>query len=99
MRDDVKIFEKSGLKCHCYCHSPVPKGISTIPTVIERPFVRVRIDIISPLPSSSNGNIFIVVLVDYFTKWVEASQFSNIESNDIIFLYNRSFQVTVFLKL
>uniref|UniRef100_A0A0A9VSQ4 Integrase catalytic domain-containing protein n=1 Tax=Lygus hesperus TaxID=30085 RepID=A0A0A9VSQ4_LYGHE len=36
------------------------------------PFERVAIDVVGPLPKSDKGNRFIVVVMDYFTKWPEA---------------------------
>ena len=36
------------------------------------PFERVGIDIVGPLPKTSQGNVHIVVAVDYLTKWPEA---------------------------
>ena len=33
---------------------------------------RVAVDILGPLPTSRKGNRFIIVIADYFTKWVEA---------------------------
>ena len=42
------------------------------PMVSGYPNQLVGMDIIGPLPLSNAGNQFILVLVDYFTKWVEA---------------------------
>jgi len=84
MRNDVEKSIKTCLKCQCYRPSPVPKGTSTIPTKVERPFARVGLDIIGPMPTTQNGNKFIIVLVDYFTKWIEASPLKNIEAKDVI---------------
>lgn len=36
------------------------------------PLERVGIDIVGPLPVSENGNSYILVVVDYFTRWTEA---------------------------
>lgn len=35
--------------------------------------MQVGIDLIGPLPTTSNGNKYMVTLVDYFSKWPEAS--------------------------
>ena len=35
--------------------------------------MQVGIDLIGPLPTTSNGNKYVVTLVDYFSKWPEAS--------------------------
>ena len=36
------------------------------------PMEKVHVDIVGPFPKSRNGNVFIVVLVDQFSKWCEA---------------------------
>ena len=36
------------------------------------PMEKVHIDIVGPLPKSKKGNVYILVIVDQFTKWVEA---------------------------
>ena len=32
-------------------------------------------------PTSSNGYCFILVAIDYFTKWVEAASFASVTKN------------------
>jgi len=41
------------------------------------PFHRVSFDIIGPLPMSDNGNRFVLVMVDHFSKWAEAYAMPN----------------------
>ena len=36
------------------------------------PFERIAIDIAGPFLVTDDGNLYIVVVGDYFTKWVEA---------------------------
>ena len=42
------------------------------------PFVQWRIDIIDPLPLSKSRVKFLLVAIDYFTKWVEAEALATI---------------------
>jgi hypothetical protein len=43
------------------------------------PFVMWGIDVIGPVnPKASNGHRFILVAIDYFTKWVEAGSFAHV---------------------
>ena len=44
------------------------------------PLERVGLDILGPLPESSLGNKYILVVSDYFTKWVEAYPMPNQET-------------------
>ncbi len=48
------------------------------------------IDVIGPInPKSSNGHRFILVAIDYFTKWVEATSYAHITQNTFLkFLQN-----------
>ena len=38
------------------------------------PMERVAIDILGPLPESYQGNKYIMIVTDYFTRWTEASK-------------------------
>ena len=40
--------------------------------LVGSPLERVGIDIVGPLPISEGGNAYILVVVDYFTRWTEA---------------------------
>ena len=42
------------------------------PTEVEGPSTHLGLDIIGPLSKTRNNNQYIIVVVDYFTKWVEA---------------------------
>jgi transposase InsO family protein len=49
------------------------------------PFSMWGIDIIGPItPTASNGHRFILVAIDYFTKWVEASSYTNVTKGVIV---------------
>ena len=48
--------------------------------VVGLPLERVGLDILGPLPESSLGNKYILVVSDYFTKWIEAYPMPNQET-------------------
>nr|CAH8829254.1 unnamed protein product [Trichobilharzia regenti] len=50
---------------------PTPRA-PLVPMLTEAPNHRVGVDIIGPVPTSRRGNRYILVMVDYFTKWCEA---------------------------
>ena len=57
--------------------------------MISSPFHCVSIDIVGPLPKSFHSNQYIIVAIDYFTKWVEALAVNNISSiTTALFIYN-----------
>ena len=39
---------------------------------VGAPFERIALDILGPLPRTSDGNKYILVVIDYFSKWPEA---------------------------
>ena len=43
-----------------------------VPLVVKEPFYQIGIDVKGPLPRTINGNRYIIVAMDYFTKWPEA---------------------------
>ena len=47
---------------------------------VGNPIDRVAIDIFGPLPPSDSGNRYIIVIMDYFTKWAEAIAIPNQEA-------------------
>lgn len=42
------------------------------PIPVHSPFYQIGIDFVGPLPKTSNGNKYIIVAMDYLTKWPEA---------------------------
>ena len=49
----------------------------------SRPFERVAMDILGPLPTTERNNRYILVLADYFTKWAEAFPIANMEAKTV----------------
>lgn len=58
---------------------------------VEAPFVRIGLDIIGPLPVTTSGNKYIIVIVYYFTKWVEAKPVSTVTAKDVVNFLIESF--------
>ena len=52
---------------------PLPRKHTELqPMPVSAPLDRIQLDIVGPLPTTQNGNNYILVLCDYFTKWAEA---------------------------
>ena len=51
--------------------------------VVGSPFERVALDILGPLPETDAGNKYALVVVDYFSKWVEAYAIPNQETTTL----------------
>ena len=53
--------------------TPAPNNRESLQsTKIGCPLQLVSVAIVGPLPESDNGNAYILVVVDYFTRWMEA---------------------------
>ena len=58
------------------------------PIEVGNVFDRVGIDIVGPLPVTSNENRYIIVAVEYLTKWPEARAIKDIKANTVAqFIY------------
>ena len=78
METDYHIHAKSCHKCQIYndkVHVP-PMPLNVLTSLC--PFVMWGIDMIECIePTASNGQRFILVAIDYFTRWVEAASYAN----------------------
>jgi len=79
MESDFFRFARKCHKCQVYADNmnvpPSPLNVMTSPW----PFSLWGIDMIGRIePTASNGHRFILVAIDYFTKWVEAASYANV---------------------
>ena len=60
------------------------------------PFLVWGIDIIEKIsPKSSSGHEFILVAIDYFTKWVEAASYARLTSAELLVLSDHTLSVAM----
>ncbi|KAJ9551982.1 hypothetical protein OSB04_016027 [Centaurea solstitialis] len=52
--------------------------------LIPWPFMRWGMDIVGKLPPAPGQKVFLLVLTDYFSKWIEAAAFSQIRDKEVI---------------
>lgn len=86
MHADVRKFCNA---CHtCQIIGKPNKPISKVPLVplpiFEQPFTRVLIDIVGPLPKSSQGHIYLLTIMDMATRYPEAIPLRSLSSRIIV---------------
>ena len=71
-----------------FCQKAKPASTQYSPPhslpVISEPFSRIAMDIFGPLNRNKNGNSYILVVIDYATKWPEAYAIPNTTSETVI---------------
>ncbi|CAF1183413.1 unnamed protein product [Didymodactylos carnosus] len=83
MRKDVENYIHSCDTCQ-RCKATTQKlAGKMISNVVHEPWYTIGIDITGPLPRTKRGNEYILVVVDYFTKWVELFPSPNTRSISI----------------
>ncbi|GJZ49368.1 reverse transcriptase domain-containing protein [Tanacetum coccineum] len=70
---------------NCQVHRPVPRNPqqNLTPITSPWPFYKWGIDIAGPFPEGPGKVKFLIVAVDYFTKWIEAKPVATITSNQV----------------
>ena len=86
MGEDVKNYIRS---CDiCQWREPQQRREELIPIKVKGPFHRIGIDIKGPLLITLKGNRYIVVAMDYFSKWPEARAIPNCKAETVAkFIY------------
>jgi len=70
MFEDIRAYVQSCDPCQRRGKSQDRQLLNPIP--IHSPFHQIGIDFVGPLPRTEKGNRYILVAMDYFTKWPEA---------------------------
>ncbi|GJS22869.1 reverse transcriptase domain-containing protein [Tanacetum coccineum] len=69
----------------CQIHRPVPRNPqqNLTPIMSPWPFYKWGIDIAGPFPEGPGKVKFLIVAIDYFTKWIEAKAVATITGNQV----------------
>ena len=80
---DIEDFCRSCQVCQKFSKQKVVKApLIPLPVVIE-PFRRVAMDIVGPLPRTTSGNRYILVICDYATRYPEAVPVKAVDAEHI----------------
>jgi transposase InsO family protein len=90
-QQDVKDWCRKCVACQARKTPAKPARAPMRPTRVGDRFQRVAMDILGPLPESEKGNRYIVVISDYFSKWVEAVPTTNMEAATIADVFVNTF--------
>jgi len=82
MNADCESYARSCDKCQRHAPSIHCPTEMLRTTVAPYPFMRWAMDIIGPLPCSRQRR-FILVLTDYFTKWIEAEAYAQVTDKEV----------------
>ena len=83
MNADVITFTKHCDNCQSFAliiHSPT-ELLSAISSLY--PFMKLAIDVVRPLPVASRQRKFILLIIDYYSKWVETEAFALIKKVEV----------------
>lgn len=72
LRKDAQEFVRKCRSCQVYGDVPRLPSIGQTPVVTSWPFDMWGIDLMGEFPRAKNGFEYLVVVVDYFSKWIEA---------------------------
>ena len=53
------------------------------PMLVGEPWERLGIDVTGPHPTSSRGNMYVLTIIDHFTKWIELFPMRNQEASTV----------------
>ena len=78
--DDVEEWCQRCLGCATRKSPTKPARAPMVPSRVGNPMERMALDILGPLPVTTRGNKYIIVVCDYFTRWGEAYSLPNQEA-------------------
>ncbi|KAL2251337.1 UNVERIFIED_CONTAM: Gag-Pol polyprotein [Sesamum indicum] len=81
---DVKEFVQRCEKCQRYASQIHIPAVPMTPIPITCPFNQWGIDILGPFPPARAEKKFVIIVVEYFSKWVETEAVSKISEREVI---------------
>ena len=83
MLKDAQAYVKSCDKCQRFSNFIKQPSEELTPMMVPWPFAQWGLDIMGPFPTAVRQLKFLVVGIDYFTKWVEAEALATITKKNI----------------
>ncbi|XP_056686043.1 uncharacterized protein [Spinacia oleracea] len=82
LREDALAMVQKCDKCQRFAHLIHRSAQPLTPIMSPIPFAKWGMDLLGPYTAAPGGRRYVIVAVDYFTKWVEAEALKNIKTSD-----------------
>ena len=83
MRKDINRYVQSCQLCQQYKYSNQAMASSLQMHIVRQPWHTIGVDIMGPYPPTQRQKQYVLVVVDYFTRWVEIFSLRSTTSSDI----------------
>jgi hypothetical protein len=83
MRKDVYNYILACSECQKFKYNNAPTSSPMQQHIVNEPWHTMGIDIMGPFPVTARQKRFLLVVVDYFTRWVELFPLRSTTSNDV----------------
>ncbi len=84
MKEDVNDYVRNCQSCQARKGTyRKPAGLLEVSQRAELPFERVGMDILGPFPQTKAGNKYIIVAIDYITKWAETASLKSGDAQSV----------------
>ena len=80
LRNDVEVWCKSCKMCGCRNNPQCKPRVPLVPSKVGFRGERLAMDVVGPFPKSDQGNKYVLIISDYFTRWTEAYPIPNQEA-------------------
>ena len=90
-RRDVEDWCRSCIECASRKSPPQHYRAKLQTDITGNPLQRIAMDILGPLPVTTIGNKYVLVISDYFTKWADALPLPNMEAETVAREFVRHF--------
>ena len=83
IRKDVFNHVSTCIACQQFKYNNMPMANPMKPHIVSEPWQTIGLDLMGPLPTTARQKRFLLVIVDYFTRWVEVFALAHTTSLDI----------------
>ena len=90
MKKDAMEFARKCDSCQRHGNVPHQPAEPMYPILSPWPFMKWGMDIVGKLPKAPGGKVFMLVMTDYFSKWIEAEAFAQVRDKEVVSFIKRN---------